>query len=172
MRLQTKLNEALEQVAPAERAEAPVRAYEGSLSKQKAKLMEAALQKRFAVFAARRARQVFGSPLGREVGKRILTAILSEKHLPAVENLTTDFPIVEPILAILTESVRKKAAASISEATDRIAEKAYREGGSAWNPTSPRQRGNGFGSYAKRTAGSRTSSRRGGKSWSRWFGES
>ena len=134
MRRQTKLNEALEQVAPAERAEAPVRAYEGSLSKQKAKLMEAALQKRFAVFAARRARQVFGSPLGREVGNRILTAILSEKHLPAVKNLTTDFPIVEPILAILTESVRKKAAASISEATDRIAEKAYREGGSALEP--------------------------------------
>ena len=133
-RRQTKLNHALEQVAPAERAEAPVRAYEGSLSKQKAKLMEAALQKRFAVFAARRAKQVFGSPLGREVGNRILKAILSEKHLPGVENLTADFPIVGPILAIFTESVRKKAAASISEATDRIAEKAYLEGGSTLEP--------------------------------------
>lgn len=133
-RRQTKLNHALEQVAPAERAEAPVRAYEGSLSKQKAKLMEAALPKRSAVFAARRAEQVFGTPLGREVGNRIIKAILSEKHLPGIENLTTDFPIVEPILTILTESVRKKAAASISEATDRIAAKGYREGGSSLGP--------------------------------------
>jgi hypothetical protein len=133
-RRQTKLNHALEQVAPAERAEAPIRAYEGSLSKQKAKLMEAALQKRSSVFAARRAKEVFGSPLGREVGNRILKAILSEKHLPGIKNLTTDFPIVEPMLAILTESVRKKVAASISEATDRIAEKGYREGGSTLEP--------------------------------------
>ena len=47
MRRQTKLNEALEQVAPAERVRRRSGAYEGSLSKQKAKLMEAALQKRF-----------------------------------------------------------------------------------------------------------------------------
>jgi len=98
----------------------PERQYEGLISKPKL----SALQKETTAFAGRSARlakEAFETPLGNRVGVSILKMLISERHIPALEALTSDIPIAGPLLSILTDSVRKKTSMLISDATNSIA---------------------------------------------------
>jgi len=108
---------------PARTAEAsqetPARKYETSISKSKLNRLQHELEECVG-HSARLAKEKFETPLGSRIGTSVLKILISERHIPVLNALTTAIPIAGPLLSILTDSIRTKASLLIGSTTDSI----------------------------------------------------
>jgi len=108
---------------PARTAEAsqetPARKYETSISKSKLNRLQHELEE-YVGHSARLAKEKFETPLGSRIGTSVLKILISDRHIPVLNALTTAIPIAGPLLSILTDSIRTKASILIGSTTDSI----------------------------------------------------
>jgi hypothetical protein len=108
---------------PARTAEASqetrARKYESSISKSKLNRLQHELEE-YVGQSARLAKEKFETPLGSRIGTSVLKILISERHIPVLNALTTAIPIAGPLLSIITDSITTKASMLIGSTTDSI----------------------------------------------------